>query len=125
MNTSFEQYLALKKTQSTHSVPQATPSMDTLSVPPETLERIFQECLADLNRRTLQGLFGEANPAMLAQVNEAQARVDKTWQECLQGKASLESFKEAVARWYEAVVSLFSNTSPQAQGQRVEQGRLL
>lgn len=91
-------------------------------IPPETLEAIFQEVLEDLNRRTLEGLLGEANPAMLAQVNGAQARVDKFWQACLQGKASLENFREAVRQWHEAVVSLF--TSPQAQ-RPLSQERLL
>lgn len=41
-------------------VPQATPS---------------QETLKDLDRRTLDGLLGEADSAVLTQVQEAQARI--------------------------------------------------
>lgn len=120
MSTLFEQYLALKKTQSAQAVHQATPSMDTLPSTGEVLDRIFQEYLADLNRRTLQGLLGAANPTMLAQVQGAQTRIDKTWADCLAGRATLESFRGVVAQWHKVVIALF--TPPQAQG--VSQERL-
>ncbi|MDO8137456.1 MAG: hypothetical protein Q6354_07420 [Candidatus Brocadiales bacterium] len=84
------------------------------SVPPETLESIFQEVLNDL--------LGEANPSMLAQEQEAKNHLDKIWADCLAGRASIEDFKKAVAQWHGAVISLF--TSPQAQGS-VSQERLL
>lgn len=94
-------------------VPQATPSMDTLPVTPETLECIYGEVLNDLNRRTLDGFLEGANPDMLTRVQKAQAGVDKTWQERLAGKASLEDFRLAVKAWHGAVIVLFA--SPQAQ----------
>lgn len=101
---------------------QATPSQPIHSLSPETLESIFKEVLNDLNNRTLAGLLGEANPSMLAQVQETQARVDSIWKDCLQGKATLESFKEAVRVWHGAVIALF--TPPQARWQKVGQERL-
>ncbi|HHT9117105.1 MAG TPA: hypothetical protein ACFYD1_00600, partial [Candidatus Hypogeohydataceae bacterium YC38] len=56
---------------------------------PALLVAIFQETFDDLNRRCIQGLLWGANFSMLAQVQESQARIDKTWKECLEGKASL------------------------------------
>lgn len=94
----------------------------THPVPHETLETIFQETLNDLNRRTLDGLLGEADPSKLFRVQEAQARMDQVWKECLEGKAGLENFRQVVKQWHGAVIALF--TSPQAQG-TLSQERLL
>ena len=79
---------------------QATPSQPIHSLSPETLESIFKEVLNE----------------------ETQARVDSIWKDCLQGKATLESFKEAVRVWHGAVIALF--TPPQARWQKVGQERL-
>lgn len=89
-------------------VHQVTPSMDTLPITGEVLACIFQECLNDLNRRTLDGLLGEADPSKLDHAQETQARVDKTWADCLAGRASLETFRQAVVQWHGAVLALFS-----------------
>lgn len=118
MSVLFEQYLGLKKGEVGKAEPQTA-----LPVQPEVLQKIFAECLDDLNRRCVQGLLGEANPNMLTPVQEAQTRVDTTWKDTLAGKATLETFREVVKDWHRAVIALFA--SPQAQGQRAGQGRLL
>lgn len=113
MSILFEQYLALKKER-----PQETTvsTQATQPISPETLERVFQECLDDLNRRTLEGLLGEASPSMLAQEQEAKDRLDKTWKECLEGRVTLEISKEAVSQWHKAVIKLFSRRPKAGQG---------
>lgn len=114
MSILLEQYLALKEGESKKSVPPpCVTAEDTQAILPETLQTIFQKYLDDLNRRCVQGLLGKVNPSLLAHVQEAQARVDTTWADCLAGRASQETFRQAVGQWHGAVIALF--TSPQAQ----------
>lgn len=107
-------YLELAKKVVTEGVKDIQP------ISPEALERISQAVLNDLGRRCVQGLMEGSNPDVLAQVNMAQAGINQAWKDALEGKATLENFKVAVARWHEAVINLFSVQRPK----NIETGRL-
>lgn len=108
--------------QSKKPVSQATPNQDTLPVPFETLEMLYQETLRRLEAK------GVGDPAWLNNLdlddpayNEAKDRLNRVWLEALEGRATLEEFKEALAH-YEEVVLNSARPRVEVQGGYFEAG---
>lgn len=86
--------------------PLATPDQDTQSlnsIPFEVLEGLFQKALDRANARCAE------NPDLLDKYDAegdigASKRLNLAWQGCLEGKATIEDFREAVAEWERAVL---------------------
>ena len=74
------------------------------SVPFETLEAVFQEALDRVNDRCVE------DPSLLDRYDaegdtKASNHLNQVWEACLEGKATLRDFREAVAAWERAVLS--------------------
>ena len=83
-------------------VPEATTEISPVA--PEVLEGIHEAALDRLNDRCIK------NPALLDKHNvaadiEGSARVESLWEQCLTGKATIEDFEGAVAKWEGEAIS--------------------
>lgn len=76
----------------------------------ETLHGVFEEALKDLGCREDAGIlyFGEKDPNLLHKERKALSRVDEIWKACIEGRASLETFKDAVNAWHDAIIKLYT-----------------
>ena len=78
-------------------------SGNKLSVPYETLEAVFQEALDRVNARCVE--FPDLLDRYDAEGdNRASNHLNKVWKACMEGKANLEDFREAVKAWEKAVL---------------------
>ncbi len=78
-------------------------SGNKLSIPYETLEAVFQEALDRLDAMCVDA------PALLDRYDaegdrRASNHLNQVWKACLEGKATLRDFSEAVTAWEKAVV---------------------
>ena len=69
----------------------------------ETLEAVFQETLDRANTRCVE------DPSLLDRYDaegdtRASNHLNQVWKACLEGKATLRDFREAVAAWERAVL---------------------
>jgi len=93
----------------------------------DSFETVFKEVMEELNRHCLEGTtdyIREHHLELHYETVEAERRVDKAWQDGLDGKVTAGEFRKVVVEWYELFlrgIEVFSQSvdrraEPQAGG---------
>lgn len=88
-----------------------SPNRATQAVPFETLESLYQEVK---DRLDAVGVDWDNANFNTPGYNEVKDRLNETWLKCLEGRASVEDFKEALAQYEEVVLA---DTGPRVETQ--------
>ncbi|MFH0926827.1 MAG: hypothetical protein V1872_14550 [bacterium] len=78
------------------------PKIDT---PPDSgcFAEIFNKAVDAINKRYIDGTFDYINkfkPDLYQEIKEADDNMNARWKEGLQGKSSIDDFREALKKWY-------------------------
>ena len=70
---------------------------------PDPFAEMFKKAVDELNLRYIEGSIDyirKRHPDLYQKTNEAEDRLNETWKAGLQGKASIEAFRETLKDWY-------------------------